>query len=120
MLLEINLQPLADNLFGNSPHFGVAELCLGLPLKLRVLKLHADDGGEPFAHILAREFVRFFHVSVFDGVVVESARQSGFKSGDVHAAFRRMDVVGKRQQRLVEIVSVLNGQINLHVLHGFG
>ena len=55
VLLEVLRQSLGDDGVDDAAHLGVAELCLGLPLELRLAHFEADDGGQSLAHILARE-----------------------------------------------------------------
>ena len=59
ILLEKRAQPLVHERLHRAGDIGV-QLALGLAFKLRLRQLHADDGDQAFAHIVAAEI--FFHV----------------------------------------------------------
>ena len=52
ILLEELAQPLVDERLHRACDIGV-ELALGLPFELRLRQLHADDGHQTFAHVVA-------------------------------------------------------------------
>src|SRR3546814_1545911 len=56
-LRGVAVEPVAELVAHDLLHvrlgLGVAELRLGLTLELRLAELDGDDGGQPFAHVLA-------------------------------------------------------------------
>ena len=46
---------VVDDRLDDALDLGVAELGLGLPLELRLRDLDADDGGQPFADVVAAD-----------------------------------------------------------------
>mmetsp|Transcript_7774 Transcript_7774/g.13822 ORF Transcript_7774/g.13822 Transcript_7774/m.13822 type:complete len:231 (+) Transcript_7774:508-1200(+) len=55
LLLEVLPELFTDGLVHHAPHLRVAQLCLGLPLKLGVWDLHGDNRGQPLADVLPTE-----------------------------------------------------------------
>src|SRR5262249_23014636 len=53
VLFQICAQLVVENRFDDPLYLGVAELRLGLPLKLRMRDLDADDRRQPFADVVA-------------------------------------------------------------------
>ena len=85
----------------------IAQLALGLALKLGLGKLHADDGSQPLAHIVAGELlVIFFQNIKLFAVVVKHPGQGGFEPGLVGTAVNGIYVVGKGQQGLIVAVRI--------------
>ena len=85
---------LIDNRLNNTLRFRVTKLCLGLSLKLRFSNLDGDHSGQSFFKIVAgkREFQVFQQV-IFLCVSIECSCQCLAKSGDMGAAFMRINVV---------------------------
>ena len=89
-------QTLSGGGFHPAADFGVAELVLGLPLKLGISQLDADHGHQAAAGVIAAEGVLgVFEVILLAGVVVEHAGQRRAETGQVGAALRRQDAVGE-------------------------
>ena len=55
MLFKIIRKPLPHYAVGKGSEFAVAQLCFGLPLKLRLLQLDRYNTGKPLAHIVSRQ-----------------------------------------------------------------
>src|SRR4029079_12634260 len=55
VLLEKGAQLAVDDRFDDALDFGVAKLGLGLPFELRMRNLDADDRGQTFADVIARD-----------------------------------------------------------------
>ena len=96
----------------------VAQAGLGLALKLRLRELHAHDGHQPFAHVLARQvgIVVLQHL-LLAGVVVQGARERRAEAGEVAAAIDGVDAVGERERGLREAVVVLDGDLHRSTVH---
>src|SRR6185503_2648150 len=101
VLLEIGAQLVVEDRLDDALHLGVAELRLGLPLELRVGNLDADDRGQAFANVLARDaFFQILGEIVLRGVGVDRAGERRLEAGEMRAAFVRVDVVGEGVNRL--------------------
>ena len=106
------------NLARNSPTVGrhdafdlaVSQLGLGLAFELRVRDAHRDDGGQPFAEVVAAGYQILEDVFLL-AVVVQRPRQGGAEAGDVRAAFDGVDVVHVRMHVLGEFGRVLHGDV---------
>ena len=122
MLLEVELEVLDEQLLHRGLDLGVAQLALGLPLELRLLHAHADDGREALAHVLAGEVgrVRVDELGLLR-VVVDGAGEPCPEALEVLAAVDRVDAVGEGEGRLVEAAVVLEGDLHhvrvLRLLH---
>ncbi len=75
---------------------------------MRLREFDRDDGGEAFAAVLSGEaaFDALEHI-VLLGVVVEDAGERRSETDEVRAALRGVDVVGEREDGLVEGVRPL-------------
>ncbi len=93
VLLEEGGEPLVDEALDDALHLGVAELRLRLALELRVRDLHAHDGGEPFAGVLAVEAVAFLQHPRGEAVAVEAPGESAPEAREVAAPVVGVDVV---------------------------
>ena len=112
------MQRLRHHAFHLRPHFGVAQPRLGLPLKLRLGELYADDRRQALAHILAREVgVGLLDEVLLAPVVVDDARQRAAKAGDMRAAVNRVDAVCEGVDEFGEAVVVLHRHLNDCVVH---
>ena len=77
-------------------HIGISELLLCLPFKLRFRELHGNNNGNSFQHIITGQFIRIcFDDVILFPVIIDYTGKCCFKPGFVHAAFRRIDIVGK-------------------------
>jgi hypothetical protein len=85
---------------------------------LRLAHLHADDGREPLAHVVAGERVQsaLLEEPRLARVVVDAARERGLEAREVRAALVGVDVVDEGERVLVVPVVVLQGDLDL----GFG
>src|SRR5439155_20676095 len=87
MLFEPGAQLFTERRLDDALHLGVAEPRLGLALELWLGELHADDGDEALAGVLAGEVgVVVLEDLLPAGVVVEDAGESGAEAGEVGAA----------------------------------
>ena len=120
MLLQIHRQLVVDDAVHQRADMGVAQLGLGLALELSLRQLHGDHGGDALAHVLAGDLVALLDHAVLQAVGVEYAGQGRLEARLVHAAFRRMDIVGEGHQRLVVAVVILDGDLRRAVALGAG
>ena len=120
-LRRVLLEPLAelvvDDLLHEGLHLGVAELGLGLALELRLGHLHADDGGEALADVVAAEV----RVLLLEDVPLagELVHQRGERRAEallVRAALGGVDRVGERVDRLGVGVVPLHRDLGAHPL----
>ena len=95
VLVEELHELIRDDGVHEGAHGGVAELGLGLTLKLRVGELDGDDGGKTLAAVLAGDLVALLDQADLETVGVEHARERGLEAGLVHTALGGVDVVGK-------------------------
>ena len=96
-------------------HLGVAELCLGLALELRLSELDRDYRGHALAAVLAGELIVVFEYADLSAVGVENAGERGAEAGLVHASLGRVDVVCKGNDDLVVAVVILQSDLRLGV-----
>ena len=97
------------------------QLALGLAFKLRLRQLHADDGDQAFANVVAGEvFFYVFEQAHLLAGVVDGAGQRGAEAGKVRAAIDGVDVVGEAENVLRIAVVVLQADFHVHaVAFGF-
>ena len=107
VLLEELLQLVGHHAVHQRAHVGVAELCLGLALELRVRQLDRDDGGKALAAVLAGDAFSLLEDVGLAPVGVQHPRQRGLKACFMHAALRRVDIVGEGYQNLIISVVIL-------------
>ena len=118
ILLHEGPETLVDHRIDNSLHFIVAEFRFGLSFELRIGNLHADDGGEAFAGVLAgHSLVALQKVCAFR-VAVDRAGERRLEAGKMRAAFKRVDVVRIRIDRGREGVVVLHGHFDVQTVLG--
>ena len=87
---------------------GVAQLCLRLAFKLRLLQFHADDGNDALAGVGAGQvLVLVLQNALGTSIFVQHAGQGQLKALLVGAALGGVDVVGKAQKQLVVAVVVV-------------
>jgi hypothetical protein len=80
----------------------------GLPFELRLRNLHADHGGEAFAHVVAAEiFLHVFEQARLLAEGVDGAGQRAAEAAQMRAAIHGVDVVGEAEQRFRIAVVVL-------------
>ena len=91
-----------DHVGNKGADLGIAQLCLGLALKLRLLQLDRDHADQALAHVRTGQvLVLILQQAVAAAVIVEHAGQAVLEALLVGAAVRGIDVVGKAQQQLV-------------------
>ena len=84
-----------------------------LPFKLRILQLDRDDYRQPLAHTLAGEvFILLLEHPDLARIVVKDAGQRALKALLMGAALRRLDIIGKREERFIKAVVVLHGDLD--------
>ena len=71
VLLEERAELVVDDRLDDALDLGVAELGLGLAFELRLRNLDADDGGQPFADVVAADAL----LQVLREVVLASRRR---------------------------------------------
>ena len=91
-----------DHVGNKSADLGIAQLCLGLALKLCLLQLDRDHADQALADVCAGQvLVLVLQQAVAAAIIVEHAGQAVLEALLVGAAVRGVDVVGKAQQQLV-------------------
>ena len=111
MLLKIGGKLVADHLVNESSYIGVAELLLGLSLKLCLRQLYGDNGGDTLAHILAGDLVVALDDVGFLAVGVYDPCQRRLEARLVHTALRGVDIVCKGLDVFVIAVVILQGYL---------
>src|SRR5918995_1655565 len=95
----------------------VPELGLGLPLELGLLQLDRDDRGQTFPDVVAGKAILFLlEKTLLPGVSVDRPRQRRPETGEVRAAFVSVDVVGEREDRVLEAAVPLHGDLHVPYL----
>ena len=115
ILLELGRELLVEQVRDQTRDLAVAELGLGLALELRVRELHRDNGGQPFARILAGDGTRLLLGHALGDVAVHAAGQRVAEAGQVRAALRGVHVVGEAVDALVVPVVVLERDLDVDV-----
>ena len=109
IFLKIFLKLFGNERIENCSHFAVAELALGLTLKLCLGELYRYDRRKTFTHVLTREVLfALFDDAVLSAVVVKDLCQSCLKADLVRTTFNGVDVICKGEQRLVVAVVILH------------
>src|SRR5918992_3688832 len=81
----------------------VPEFGLGLPLELGLLQLDRDDRGQAFPDVVAGKALLFLlEEALLTGIGVDRSRQRRPETGEVRTAFVRVDVVGEREDGVLE------------------
>ncbi len=114
-------QALVDHLLHKGLGDRVAQLGLGLALKLGLAQLDGDDGGEALTDVVAREvLVLVLEDALVARVAIDQRGHGGTEAFLVRAAFSGGDRVGVREHRLRVSVGPLqrklDGDLVLHVL----
>src|SRR5829696_3686143 len=95
----------------------VPELGLGLPLELRLGELDRDDRGQAFPDVVAGKALLFLlEKALLPGVGVDRARERRPETGEVRAAFMRVDVVGEREDGVLEAAVPLHRDLDVPYL----
>src|SRR3989338_8095730 len=103
VLLERLAQLVVHDLLDQPLHVRVAELGLGLALELRLGQAHRHDGAEPLAHVVARHAaLEGLEEAVGLRVGRDRPGHRRAEAGQVRAALARVDVVGEREDALLD------------------
>ena len=98
---------------------GIAQLLLGLALKLGILDLDTDDGRDSFADILAGQvLVAVLEDLVFAGVFVEGLGHRIAETDQVHAALGGIDIIDEAVFAVGVGVVVLHGDFHIDIVFG--
>ena len=117
VLLEVCSEGLVDGRLDDPLHLAVPQLGLGLALELGVPQLHADDGGEPLADVIAgQRLCVLLQQVVRVRVVVDRAGERRLEADQVGTAFARVDVVGECKDVFRIAVVVLEGDLKDQVI----
>src|SRR5581483_6583676 len=117
VLLEEGGELLGDGALHDALDLAVAQLGLRLAFELRIGDLHREDGGQPFARVVAGEvLVVLLQQLPVAGVLVEHPGQGALEAHGVRAALVRVDVVDEGEDVLRVRVGPLHGQLDLDVL----
>ena len=117
MLLKVVGERLAYGLLYGTCHLGIAELGLGLSLKLRLCHLDGDDGGEALAEVLAGNlYLGLLQCLGVFGILLEGAGQRGAETCKVGTALYGVDVVDVGMYVLRVGGVVHDGYLNGHTL----
>src|SRR5215210_5767229 len=95
----------------------VPELGLCLSLELGLLQLDRDDRGQTFPDVVAGKALLFLlEKTLLPGVGVDRARQRRPETGEVRAAFVCVDVVGEREDGVLEAAVPLHRDLDVPYL----
>ncbi len=115
ILVEVLAQLLVDELDDVALNVAV-QLALGLAFELRLRQLHADHGGQAFAHVVAAQvLLDVLEQAGLLAVEVDGAGQRAAEAAQVRAAVHGVDVVGEAEDVLRVAVVVL--QRDFHGQH---
>ena len=118
VLLEEGIDPLVANRIDGAVDLAVAQPRFGLPFKLGLMQLDAQDCGEPLTDIITGKIALILFEQPFTaGVVIDQAGQRSLESLFVGAAFFGMDIVGVGVDRLAVAALVLQGKFNLEAVN---
>ena len=115
MLLEIYRQLIVYDRVDKRSYIGVAELLLGLSLKLRLGQLHGYDRRYALAHIVAGDLVVALDDVIFLPVGVYNSRERGLEARLVHAALRGVYVVREGDKVFAVAVVILQSYLGYRV-----
>ncbi len=119
MFLKILGQRVCHRRFHRAFDLGVAELGLGLALKLGVSELHAYHCREPFSHILPKQVGLVIPQEfVPAGIIVDGPGEGGAEAGQVSATLLGIDTVSEGKDRLVIAIVVLDGGLDDDAING--
>ena len=114
-------QPVTDALADGTAHdagdFAVAELALGLSLKLGLGHLHGYDGGQALTEVLAADFeLQLFEQAAVVAVLREQPVHGAAEAVDVGTSLAGFDVIDEGVDVLLVGRVVLHGHLDLHVV----
>ena len=115
IFFQVLAEELAKGGVDDAFDLGIVQAVFGLGLELRLGHADGDDGGQPFAKVLAAGDEVLEHV-LFFAVVVERPRQGRAEAEDVGAAVGRVDVVDVGVEVFGVFVRVLQGDFDLTFL----
>ena len=114
ILLEKFSEPTVHGRLHEALDRRVAELGLRLPLELRVGELDRDDRGQALADVIALEVVLLLlQQPLLARIGVQRAGQGRAEAAEVRAALVGVDVVGEREQVLLERAVPLERHLDL-------
>src|SRR5919112_6617875 len=117
MLLQELGQVTVGHALDETLDLRVPELGLGLPLELGLLQLDGDDRGQPFPDVVTgKALLLLLEEALLTGVGVDRPRQRRPETGEVRAAFVRVDVVSKREDGVLEAAVPLHGDFHVPYL----
>ena len=129
--LHHKLFPLLGIFFKITPHFlkyylvygrthlGIPQLGLGLPLKLRLLKLYRYNRRYTFSYVLSGKLVIFLHKPCLTRIISHRLAQSRLEPLKMRASFFRVYIVGIRKNGFGVAVIELQRYLHLSFLHRF-
>ena len=97
LLEQIVLQRRADEVVDRCADLRVVEPILRLPLELRLLDVHAEDGDQPFADVLGGDGQSLRDQILHGEIVAHRLGEAVLQPVLVRAARRRRDAVDERQ-----------------------
>jgi hypothetical protein len=120
VLLQIDLQFFADDVVHQGADRAVAQLGLGLALKLGVGELDGDDRGQALPAVLTGHLLVVLEQLDLPAIGVQGVGQGPLEALLMHPALRGVDVVGKGDHDLAVPVVVLHSHLGHAVLPGAG
>ena len=120
IFLKIHVQAIIDHTSNQTGNLTVAKFGLGLPFKLRLGQLDADNGSKTLAHVITRQrgvLHLFDQISLALDVAVNGARERSAETHKVGAAFLGADVVGKGENVFLIARIVLQGKIHGNIIN---
>ena len=117
VFLEVFLEFFGHDGRNQRPHVRVAELCLGLALKLRVGQFDADNRAKTLEHVVLREVgVGILQKVILARILVYTAKQCRAKALLMRTAVNRRHVVGEGDDRCAVAVVVLHRDLGNRVV----
>ena len=99
-------------------HFVVEQFQLVLPFKLRFNDLHANHRGHALPRVVTGEVVVVvLDKALFAGIFVDQAGDRCTQAGQVGAAIRGDNRIGKGKDRIGKAVGILNGGFHMGRFH---
>src|SRR3989344_7396626 len=98
MLFKPSAKRLAKNFLNCPTRLRASELGLGLPFKLRLANFYRNTHRKALADVVPCEIVVILtKIAIFASIIVQYPSKRRSKTGNMHAALRSINVVGKSE-----------------------
>ena len=116
ILLQEGIQLFGNNVVDQRADLAVAQLGLGLALKLSLGQLYGNHTGQTLSAVFTGDLLVIFQHLDLTAVSVQNRGQGTLEALLMHTAFRSMDIVGEREDGLVITVVILQGDLGHAVI----